>query len=320
MTWETVRKSIDFACSSQNVRIGAFGLFGGEPLLEWALIRKAVEYAEQKYGIRRFDIATNGLLLSREKILYFIEHNIAPAISVDGIGIAQDLNRVFGDGRGSFAILDKKLDILKGYMDALPKVEIIMSVSPGTVKHVSESIRYLLDKGIRGKVRFNVRPAISSMYEWDESSLLEYEKQLFLLGDIFLENYAQGKPINISPHEDQPVDNYLLKAIELKDSASCGMGREIMSVSIDGKIYPCYAFASCSKAGKDEFSLGDVSTDSMEEVLKKCTVYGNRHNACLSCLFWNWSENASLDEPLDVYREIYKSWLKVSAYVVRNIV
>lgn len=319
MSWETVRKSIDFACSSRDVGIGALGMFGGEPLLEWALIRKAVEYAEREYGIRRFDIATNGLLLSREKIRYFAEHNIAPAISFDGIGAAQDLNRVFVDGRGSFAILDKKLDILKEYLDVLPKIEIIMSVSPGTVKEIAASIRYLVDKGIHGNARFNIRPAISGAHEWDGESLREFERQLFLVGDIFIETYGRGMPINVSPHEDQPVDHYLLKALKMRDSSSCGMGREIMSVSIDGKIYPCYAFASCGKAGKDDFRLGDVSTDSMEEVLKRSAIYGNRRNACLSCHFWNWSENASLDEPLDVYRELYKSWIKVSAYVVRNI-
>ena len=65
-------------------------IYGGEPFLCFDLVKKIIAYAETKPNIKKFGVATNGLLLNKEILEYFIEHNVYPALSIDGIQIAQD--------------------------------------------------------------------------------------------------------------------------------------------------------------------------------------------------------------------------------------
>jgi uncharacterized protein len=320
MVWRIASKAIDFAFSSENVKIGAIGIFGGESLMEWRLVERIVVYAEKKYKVKKFDIATNGLLLTKKRLEYFVRHNISPSISIDGIKEAQDANRVTSDGQGSFDKLKGKLALLATYCKLLRKIEIIISISPETVEYLSESINYLVGQGFYGKnVRFNLRPAISAENNWNSEATLEFEKQLFFIGDTFIRNYKKKKYLNISPHEDQPADYYLLKAAKLKDNLSCKAGEELLGVGIDGKMYPCYAFASCNEGGKEAFCLGNVSIGTIQRALKRADFFKKQNNKCLSCHFWNWSKGGSFNEPLEVYHEFYKAWIKVSKYVIKNI-
>jgi len=93
MNLSLAKRAIDFLSpdlAEPLIEIGELGLFGGEPLLEWNLIKKIIAYAETKPNIKKFGVATNGLLLNKEILEYFIEHNVYPALSIDGIQIAQD--------------------------------------------------------------------------------------------------------------------------------------------------------------------------------------------------------------------------------------
>ena len=79
MTWETAKKAIDFlrehSVDSPEVNIG---FYGGEPLLEFPLLKKAVEYSEQQFEGKKltFNITTNGTLLNDEMIYFFQEHDV----------------------------------------------------------------------------------------------------------------------------------------------------------------------------------------------------------------------------------------------------
>lgn len=82
----------------------AFSFYGGEPLLNFSLVRHVIEFAEQSAVERNakvdFAITTNGTLLTDEKIEFLVAHNVAVAISLDGPKVSHDRHRVFHDGTG----------------------------------------------------------------------------------------------------------------------------------------------------------------------------------------------------------------------------
>ena len=86
MSWEVAKKSMDFfrehSAQSASVNIG---FYGGEPLLEFALLKRCVLYAEEQFSGKtlRFSLTTNGTVFTREVITFFAEHNISIMISLD---------------------------------------------------------------------------------------------------------------------------------------------------------------------------------------------------------------------------------------------
>lgn len=110
MSWKVAKAAIDLyfkylqKCKRQNLnRRATVGFYGGEPLLNFGLIRKCVEYIEANYI--QFEpyltITTNGTMLKKNYLNFIRQHSIDTIISIDGDKESHDQNRIFPDGSGS---------------------------------------------------------------------------------------------------------------------------------------------------------------------------------------------------------------------------
>ena len=108
MDFETAKQAMDFflAHSIESPDIVA-GFYGGEPLLRFDLIKKCVEYLENKVEGKqlRFNMTTNGTLLTEEKMDFMVKHDFSLAISLDGSKEEHDACRKFANGKGSFDVI-----------------------------------------------------------------------------------------------------------------------------------------------------------------------------------------------------------------------
>lgn len=124
MSWETAKSAVDYYYrininaeeSNPNVKYNVT-FYGGEPLLNWQLIKKVVDYCESQYSNQYqrtiFGATVNGSLLDEEKINYMITHRFALAISFDGNEYEHDRNRVDINSRPTFSLVMKKLALLE---------------------------------------------------------------------------------------------------------------------------------------------------------------------------------------------------------------
>src|SRR5262249_10309067 len=136
MDLSTVEKAVDLLLASPEPE-RKLGLYGGEPLLRFDLIRHAVERAEHgsHRGRRvRFGIVTNGTLLDEERAEFLARHDVETRISFDGVPAAQDER-----GRGTFVVLDRLLDRLRADHPIWfeERVEISTTVTPRTFRHLA---------------------------------------------------------------------------------------------------------------------------------------------------------------------------------------
>ena len=110
MKWDTLRASADLVLASQRPQVGLL-FVGGEPLLEFPLIQRAVEYIEERRTASQriqYQVITNGTLLVDDHLDFFADHGFEVQLSFDGVEPAQQLR-----GRGTFATLDALLDRLR---------------------------------------------------------------------------------------------------------------------------------------------------------------------------------------------------------------
>lgn len=128
MNFKTAKKALDWYISMimegreyNPVRKPAIGFYGGEPLLNFDLIKKCVHYLKTTYPELDFhySLTTNGTLLNKEKEDFLREHGFFISISIDGPREEHDRNRVYPDGEGTFTDVMKNVHriIANGYND-----------------------------------------------------------------------------------------------------------------------------------------------------------------------------------------------------------
>jgi len=133
MGWETVRKAVDLYLEhSARVETKWITFYGGEPLLNWEVIVKTVEYVKVRAPHTHIHISTNGVLLDDEKVDYIISRGISLNISCDGPQELHDAWRVTADGRGTWERLMSVLEMIreKGPAYFASQVRLICTVAP----------------------------------------------------------------------------------------------------------------------------------------------------------------------------------------------
>ena len=116
MSWETAKKAIDYFYShTQSSEKVYMSFFGGEPLLNFDLVKRSVEYATgfANWPPIVFHLDTNGTILSDETSGFLIENDVILQVSIDGPFEIHDRYRVFGNGGGTFHLVHKNLERIR---------------------------------------------------------------------------------------------------------------------------------------------------------------------------------------------------------------
>ncbi len=234
-SWRTIGAAIDLAMDGGRGEID-IGFCGGEPLLEFPLMRRAVARAEGKRPGGRgatYYISTNGTLLTEEIAAFLEEHRFETQISFDGVAAAQDLR-----GRGTFRTLDRLLARLRirhaGFYES--NVSIALTVTPRNLAQLAESVSYFLDMGAS---RIVIAPAIASDAEWSDDLMGGLDAQLASAFERSLAYYEETGEIPVQMFRGGDAPSSAPRGRPL-----CGAARAAgITVDVDGEVYGCSMFA-----------------------------------------------------------------------------
>lgn len=112
MSFETAKEALMFYKQhSEDSNMASIGFYGGEPLLEFELIKKIVDYADKLFEGKEicYAVTTNATLLSEDIIDYLVEHHFVITLSIDGPEKIQDKNRKFKNGLGSYKVVENNI-------------------------------------------------------------------------------------------------------------------------------------------------------------------------------------------------------------------
>lgn len=134
MSLDTAKKSIDFLSNhSIDAKEIGIGFYGGEPLIEFELIKEIVAYAKEVFTGKPilFSMTTNGSLLNEEIIKFLKENGFNLMISLDGPKEVNDQNRIFPDGSGTFDVVMNNIKLIaKLYPTYANELSISMVMDP----------------------------------------------------------------------------------------------------------------------------------------------------------------------------------------------
>ncbi len=279
MSAEVARAAIDFLIErSQGRRNLELDFFGGEPLMNFGVVKETVEYArglEKKHGkVFRFTMTTNGVLLNDEIAEYLNREMNNVVLSLDGRREINDAMRPNAGGKGSYdAIVPKyqRFVAQRGDRDYYVR---------GTfTKNNLDFTTDVLHMASLGFDQVSVEPVVSDPklpFSIREEDLPRVFEEYDTLVKAVLAKKKAGEGFNFF-HFMLDLDQ---GPCAIKRLRGCGCGNEYAAVDPDGGVFPCHQFV-----GQPEWRMGDVLTGEynleMKDRFAHSTVYDKQ--SCRTC-------------------------------------
>ena len=289
MPWDVAKAAIDRTIVWQLAHYPEkdyiLGFFGGEPLLEWDLLRRADAYAEgvaRAAGLRfGRTVTTNLTLLDREKADWLRARRYKLGLSIDGSPAMHDANRRFPDGRGSHARCLAALPLVEDF--PAPRPEIICVVTPATAPLLADGVRFL---HARSALPIAINPDFTA--DWDAAARTALRTAYEALADDVLASWrAAAEPANgaaARPLHLVWLDGKL-KALRIggyRACDKCDPVRRELAVAPSGNLYPCPNLVG--NDDKADLRLGTVQAGfDPAAVARALARRGNGDPACREC-------------------------------------
>lgn len=279
MTFEVGKKALDFLIHNSGERVNLeVDFFGGEPLINWDVVKELVRYGREQEKIYnkkfRFTLTTNGVLLNDEVMEFCNKEMGNVVLSIDGRKEVHDRMRPFRKGAGSYDLIVPKFQKL-----AESRNQMNYYVR-GTFTHYNldfaKDVLHLADLGFK---QISVEPVValpSDDYSIKEEDLPIIMEQYDYLAKEMVKRNKEGRGFNFFHFMIDMTGGPCI----YKRLSGCGSGTEYLAVTPWGDLYPCHQFV-----GKDDFCLGNVNDGILKDDIVKefanVNVYSKEE--CSSC-------------------------------------
>ena len=305
MSFEVGKRAIDFLIENSGGRRNLeVDFFGGEPLMNWDVVKQIVGYArsvEKQYGKNfRFTLTTNGVLIDDDVIDFSNREMSNVVLSLDGRKEIHDATRVDYAGNGS-------------YDRIVPKFQKLVAARGGKNYYMrgtftqrnpdfTNDVFHMADLGF---TELSMEPVVCAP---DDPMALTTEdietvkEQYEILAKEMLKREKEGRGFTFYHYMiDLTAGPCIYKRI-----SGCGSGTEYMAVTPWGDLYPCHQFV-----GEEAYKLGDiwsgVTNDDLRDDFRACNAYARPEcNDCWAKLYCSGGCAANAYHASGSIRGIYK--------------
>lgn len=324
MDVETGKKALDFLLkNSGNRRNLEVDFFGGEPLMNFEVIKELVDYGRQeeiKYNKHfRFTTTTNGVLLTDEIADYLNENMDNVVLSLDGRKCINDHMRPTVNDKGSYDIIVPNFQ--KFVEKRGDKDYFIRGTFTSENLDFAEDLKEFYNLGFK---KTSIEPVVTD--EREPYAILEkHLPQILQEYEKMSKDYLEIR----KKDKDFTFFHFMIDLTQgpciIKRTVGCGAGSEYVAVTPEGDIYPCHQFV-----GEDGFKLGNVNdgivnTDLRDKfkcsnVLTKdeCSNCWARYYCSGGCHANAWYSNKDFKKPYKVGCEMEKKRIECAISVLAN--
>ena len=277
MTSGTAKKVADFVFTrTSKTEKNNIAFFGGEPLLDFGLMKEVVGIIEQHPRFRdfpiEFSVVTNGTIFTDEISDFLLGHDITYCLSCDGDHQAQDMSRRYKNGEKTSEIVEA---IIKKAVSKLPVVLVNAVYSPKTLSLLPDTVRYFIGLGLK---RIYLNADYSAKWGLEDTETLE--KVLADVVDIYTKAHESGNPVNISIIDEKIS---VLLSGGYKPADKCHMGKKEFAFSPEGNIFPCERIVYDGSPSSPHY-LGNVETGiDLDRLSCNMCGGGEANEECLTC-------------------------------------
>ena len=279
MSFEVGKKALDFLVANSGSREHLeVDFFGGEPLLNWKVVKQLVEYGRSLEEVNhkkfRFTLTTNGVLLNDE-IMEFCNREMSNVVlSLDGRKEINDKMRPFRNGSGSYDMIVPKFQ--KFAESRGQKNYYVRGTFTRNNLDFADDVIHYADLGFQ---QMSMEPVVADPaedYAIREEDIPQILKEYDKLALEYIKRKKDGRGFNFFHFMlDLTAGPCVAKRL-----AGCGSGTEYLAVTPWGDLYPCHQFVGNEKFLLGNVDTGIVNTDIRDE-FKLCNVYAKE--TCKDC-------------------------------------
>ena len=279
MSYEVGKQALDFLIANSGSRKNLeVDFFGGEPLMNWKVVKDLVAYGRSQEKIHnkhfRFTLTTNGVLLNDEIMEFANKEMDNVVLSIDGRREVHDFMRPFRKGAGSYDLVVPKF---QKFADSRGQKRYY---ARGTfTRHNLDFSRDVLHLADLGFEQISVEPVVADEKEayalqWEDVPKIceEYDK----LAKEIIKREKEGRGFNFFHFMIDLTGGPCV----YKRLSGCGSGTEYLAVTPWGDLYPCHQFV-----GEEKFLMGNVwdgvQKPEIRDEFKECNVYAK--DKCREC-------------------------------------
>lgn len=280
MSFDVGKRAIDFVIKNSGPRHNIeVDLFGGEPLMNFEVVKQIVDYARDMEKLHnkniRFTITTNATLLNESNMDYIDKNMGNVVLSIDGRKEVNDKIRKRYDGSGTYDTILPKIKSMVERRDKSKQYYVRGTFTRENLDFYNDVVS-LTNEGFK---EISVEPVVLeqgnslSLREEDLSKIFEqYDK----LTNLIIEEAKKGNGFKFY-HFNIDVNG---GPCVYKRISGCGSGHEYVAVTPDGDIYPCHQFV-----GNDEFIMGNVFDGELDQSMMDTFKNGHIYNKpeCMEC-------------------------------------
>ncbi len=279
MSFETGKKALDFLVANSGNRVNLeVDFFGGEPLMNWQVVKDLVLYGrslEKEHNKHfRFTVTTNGILLDEEKLSFINKEMGNIVLSIDGRREVNDRMRPHRGGQGSYD------EIVPKFQHVAESRNQMNYYVRGTFTRYNldfaQDVKHFADLGFE---QISVEPVVaedSEDYAIREEDIPAIKEEYDRLALEVIKRHKEGRPFQFF-HFMVDLEGGPCVAKRL---SGCGSGCEYLAVTPWGDLYPCHQFV-----GNEDFLMGNVDTGVTREDIRAkfhdCNVYSKEK--CKNC-------------------------------------
>lgn len=249
MTLETAKKAIlfyrDHAVDANMYNVG---FYGGEPLLEWELLKELVLFSEKELIGKKiiFSLTTNASLITEPVAAFLDMHGINTTVSLDGIPEVNDQNRVYKEGSGtSETVLNNLQMIRKRHPNLFKELHISSVVDPKVNAAFFGTYPSILDELLPVNAIVNIEENLEQEIRLPNELVVEMENEVLMayLAEFGLYSKAV-KPYGynrVNQLRNIPVNMKSVAGMQdvIAPGGPCIPGKSRLMVTVDGRLYPC---------------------------------------------------------------------------------
>lgn len=329
MSLETAKKGIRFlienSIDTEEVNIG---FYGGEPLLEFNLVKEAILYAKSISEGKKltFSFTTNGTLFTKEIIEFMMAHDVMITISLDGPKEVHDKNRRFAvSGCGTFEKVIKNLDFFKkNYPEYFNKI-IFNAVFDGS-NNFNCLNEFFTTYDVIKDCNISTSEVSKEYALFDKPNSEDYDTQLnYEIFKMYLSKLNRVNSKNVSKLVLQYYDSLersMVKDRKLRTQLSdkghhggpCIPGAQRLFMDVNGNFYPCERVSENS----EPMHIGHVDTGFDYEKIRRLLNVGElTKESCVNCWAFRFcTQCAAYADNLDELSKEKKSancnWVRTS--------
>jgi uncharacterized protein len=267
MTEEMAEKAVDIALQSPTKYL-SFEFQGGEPLLNFNVIRHIVEYAEEHKGTHevQYNVVTNLTLLTDEMLEFFCAYNFGISTSVDGPDYIHNANRPLNDGTGTFYKVKSSMDRIR---EKGLHVGAIQTTTKLSLAYPREIVRAYKELGFDSVFLRPLTPLGKATLNWNR---IGYTPEEFL--DFYIQALDEAIKVNMNEGFFKEahaaillsrINGQFVNYMELRSPCGASIGQ--LAYYADGDIFTCDEGRMLHEMGDETFRLGNVFENTYRDII-----------------------------------------------------